>query len=830
MLFREKASIRFSIYKVITMSKFTKLIKNPKLFFIDFLIKHNKNSNKKEVQQQTLDIKSKVISTTTSIIEKKTSESSMPLIRKLERSKIELPDWYAAYPTTELSSAINGELPVFLYIPWIAEHGNALISKIEDKTKFNLAPFDFVENIYNNEIRRNVSSFAREYPHFYRKMVLRRLIPLRNKISGVIFTFDWAPVMRIIASVCEELEIPTILIPHESVFVSKEKYYWDPKSYASLPIADFILGWGKLQKDIFIERGYPENRFKIVGAPKFDTYFNYKSLLNRKQFAQIYGFDPQKKIVLFASQPLDSQLNTKIARECQRSAIKDLLDLTELYNYQLLVRLPPSKDDILGEALRKQLETSLHASVDDANCYTTSPEEAIFHSALVTSVNSTMLFEAVLMKKAALSTKYVDFEQMWEQADIPAAKSKLELIEYLNLFLNTSDYKHSTEGLAWAAQMFGTGEFDGKACTRIKRELEKISTSSFNFRGSITARFFNKEVIDVIGIPSKSKVLDSTQKYLKQLLNARTVVSSVEAKELASLASVDLFFQWGISENAGKVDQRKAANALNRPIIYIEDGFIRSLDIGLSGEPTLSVILDDTTAYYDATKPSRLQKLLENGPNLTSEQTHRCHLAIERIVTSKVTKYNHAPDLSLNIGREGKRKILLIDQRFGDQSVISGLANENTFEKMLQDAINNNPDCDIIIKQHPDAIKGGKSSYYSNDRISFTQYVKNVFTVNFDINPYSLLKLVDEVYVVTSGMGFEALMAGKKVHCYGAPFYAGWGITIDRLAIEGRTRKRELEEIFYFAYIESSRYFDPDKDSVVELEELLDFILKHRNW
>jgi capsular polysaccharide export protein len=28
-------------------------------------------------------------------------------------------------------------------------------------------------------------------------------------------------------------------------------------------------------------------------------------------------------------------------------------------------------------------------------------------------------------------------------------------------------------------------------------------------------------------------------------------------------------------------------------------------------------------------------------------------------------------------------------------------------------------------------------------------------------------------------MGFEALLLGKAVHCFGMPFYAGWGLTHD---------------------------------------------------
>ena len=48
------------------------------------------------------------------------------------------------------------------------------------------------------------------------------------------------------------------------------------------------------------------------------------------------------------------------------------------------------------------------------------------------------------------------------------------------------------------------------------------------------------------------------------------------------------------------------------------------------------------------------------------------------------------------------------------------------------------------------------------------------------MNPWSLLDAVDAVYTVSSGLGFEAVLAGKRVVTFGSPFYAGWGFTEDR--------------------------------------------------
>ncbi len=750
-----------------------------------------------------------------------------------------IPTWFQPEIGPELEQILKGDLPVFLYVPWIAEHGDELISRITDEQQYRLAPLDFVKGVDDNTVRRNVLRFARTSPHIYRRMLLRRLIPLRNRVRGVIFSFDWAPIMRIIASVCEELEIPRILVPHESVFIDRHQYYLDKTAFSSVPVADVVLGWGNLQRDIFTERGYPASRFITVGPPKFDSYKDYRPQLTRAQFCQVFGLDPARKTILFASQTLDSQVDTVMARAAQCQVITDLLDTAEAKGMQLIVRLPPSRDNIIAAALDERMQLSPHAAIDDAQCYLVSPEEALYHADLVTSINSTMLFEGLLMGRPAFSAKYISFDSIWQQAGIPAVHNREELVTQIEKMVLDGTWERSAEGFAWAANMFSCGVFDGGASTRIRTFLTEVVTGqrTIPLRPKALTRLLDPQdgddQLDVVGLPSDDYLLKGTQKYLPQLLKARRAIDSTNGlKDVAALASADLFFQWGkrgILAGLGKDLQLQVSLALGRPTLILEDGFIRSVGIGLSGEPGLSIILDDTTAFYDATRPSRLHRLLQDGPELTPEQTVRARLAIDKIVATKVSKYNAAPDFALGAGTPGKKKVLLVDQRLGDQSVTSGLADEFSFKRMLQDAIRLHPDCDILIKKHPDAITGGKESYYNEERLVSVKGMKNVFPVMVDINPYALLADVDEVYVVSSHLGFEALLAGKKVHCYGAPFYAGWGLTDDEIPVPGRTRKRRLEDIFHFAYIASSRYFHPELDRVVEVEELIDYVREQRD-
>lgn len=261
------------------------------------------------------------------------------------------------------------------------------------------------------------------------------------------------------------------------------------------------------------------------------------------------------------------------------------------------------------------------------------------------------------------------------------------------------------------------------------------------------------------------------------------------------------------------------------PIYFTEDAFISTI------RPFLhrgkfpryymphSFVIDEGGLYYKADTPSYLENLLQSSRKLSDDDLSRAKKIIEKIIENKISKYNHQPIKCFDIGRINRKKVLIIDQVDGDQSITYGLADSNTFLEMYNAALKENPDADIIIKSHPDKIRG----HYGNIELA-----SNVYLMDEPINPISLLEYVDKVYVCTSQMGFEALMCGKEVHVFGMPFYAGWGVTHDRLKCERRTRKRTVEEIFYFAYIEYSHYVSYETNSECEIEQCMDELLQLR--
>lgn len=78
-----------------------------------------------------------------------------------------------------------------------------------------------------------------------------------------------------------------------------------------------------------------------------------------------------------------------------------------------------------------------------------------------------------------------------------------------------------------------------------------------------------------------------------------------------------------------------------------------------------------------------------------------------------------------------------------------------------------------------------------------------------DVDTLALIGLADQVHVLTSLVGFDALLRGRKVFTYGQPFYAGWGLSTDLALIRARPRPVSLDALVYASLIVYPRYHEP---------------------
>jgi capsular polysaccharide export protein len=284
---------------------------------------------------------------------------------------------------------------------------------------------------------------------------------------------------------------------------------------------------------------------------------------------------------------------------------------------------------------------------------------------------------------------------------------------------------------------------------------------------------------------------------------------------------LDAIAGWGHRPTA---DQARAwAARCGLPYLAVEDGFLRSLAPG-ADSPPLSLVVDDLGIYYDASRPSRLEAMLNDSASFGEAELTRADAAMAAIHRLGLSKYNHGTDAFDLPGRPGRR-VLLADQTRDDMSVLLGRGGEATFRHMLEAALEENPGADILVKLHPETVAGRKRGYLSEMAL-----LRGVFTIDEDVNPVALLEGCEKVYTVTSQLGFEALCMGLPVTCHGLPFYAGWGATEDRQTCERRQAIRTPREIFAAAYLHYARYVDPVAGIPCGIERAIELLAEARRF
>ncbi len=292
-------------------------------------------------------------------------------------------------------------------------------------------------------------------------------------------------------------------------------------------------------------------------------------------------------------------------------------------------------------------------------------------------------------------------------------------------------------------------------------------------------------------------------------------------KASMQLAQDDVLVGWGQKANTRQIKQKAHERGL--PYWQLEDGFIGYIGHPARGGKAVSLIADPVGIYYDARQPSRLEQLIATPCD--ARMVARAEALTRELLRLGITKYNcYAADsglpdaLAARLHKDPRPKVLLIDQVAGDLSIPGALAATEDFEAMVAAARRNHPGARLLLRTHPDTRLGKKRGVLAQMQLD------DVERVTDHCHPHALLNEVEAVYTVSSQMGFEALLLGKAVYCFGMPFYAGWGLTHDSKQCERRQTQVSLPQLVAAALILYPRYLDPVLGQRCEVEQVLQII------
>lgn len=307
-----------------------------------------------------------------------------------------------------------------------------------------------------------------------------------------------------------------------------------------------------------------------------------------------------------------------------------------------------------------------------------------------------------------------------------------------------------------------------------------------------------------------------TQRRLRRILHLSGYKVSLGRPGADALVGI-----WGNSPTAHRgiaMAKRQGAG-----LVRVEDAFLRSLFPGRAGSPPLGLLIDRKGVHFDPTQPSDLEELLATHPLDDTALLNRARGAIARIQEAHLSKYTgFDPDTPV----PDPGYVLVIDQTRGDASVIASTADRNRFLEMLFVAQEEHPGAQIIVKTHPETAQGHRPGYFTdadtNDRVTLLANA---------VSPWTLMEGAIAVYTVSSGLGFEAILAGHKPRVFGQPFYAGWGLTQDEFPVQRRQRQLTRAQIFAAAMILYPTWYDPHRDALCNLETAIEALVSEtRAW
>lgn len=261
----------------------------------------------------------------------------------------------------------------------------------------------------------------------------------------------------------------------------------------------------------------------------------------------------------------------------------------------------------------------------------------------------------------------------------------------------------------------------------------------------------------------------------------------------------------------------------NTPVVRIEDAFLRSLFPGRTGSPPLGLLIDHKGVHFDPARPSDLEELLATHPLDDTALLNRARGAMARMVEAHLSKYT-AFDPEFPVPDPGY--VLVIDQTRGDASVTASGADRNRFLEMLFVAQEEHPGARVLIKTHPETAQGFRQGYFTSDDTN-----DRVQLLEDPVSPWTLMEGAIAIYTVSSGLGFEAILAGHKPRLFGQPCFAGWGLTQDEFPVQRRQRRLTRAQLFAATMILYPKWYDPFRDRLCELETAIETLAAEtRAW
>ncbi|WP_417243048.1 capsular polysaccharide biosynthesis protein [Celeribacter sp.] len=215
---------------------------------------------------------------------------------------------------------------------------------------------------------------------------------------------------------------------------------------------------------------------------------------------------------------------------------------------------------------------------------------------------------------------------------------------------------------------------------------------------------------------------------------------------------------------------------------------------------------DPVSCPLRAGNTSGLARLLATAPLDDTALLNRARAGMEWWRLSQMCKYSAHSKENVTINTP---YVLVLDQPRNDESFGEGADTDGLMREMLVFAQIE------LVRPHVVILT------CENGHFTATDASDTLTVVPHTANPWPLFESATRVYTQSAALGFEAILSGHQPRVFGAPWYAGWGLTQDENPDPHRSRNLTRAQLFAAAMILYPTWITPHDGTPCSLEEAL---------
>lgn len=231
---------------------------------------------------------------------------------------------------------------------------------------------------------------------------------LIQKPKSIFLLYETGPLALALITTCKKFKIKTLGLQHGIIGENHNYYSFEPiaslKNSYGFPLPDKLLLFGESTKKILLKNNYPSKNLEVFGNPSFFNLTEKNLILSKKSFYTKFKIDINQKVILHTTILLQGK-NSWGKLDYDVQIWKNLLkNFSGNKDFFIILKPHPGENTEIYEEILNQFDSS-NVKIIQGNVL-----EIINISSIMVSVYSSVIIDAVCMKKPVIEIKFDDTE------------------------------------------------------------------------------------------------------------------------------------------------------------------------------------------------------------------------------------------------------------------------------------------------------------------------------------------------------------------------------------------------------------------------------------